>query len=93
MIRIKTVGLQLDLLYHAIPCYTYTLGVKDYKKNGLTRGPESGNFLKPPASQNIVGSWTSRDTIPGFSQRLPNVCRADVGVSWVSQISIHVTGR
>ena len=25
--------------------YIYSLGVKDYNKNGLTRGPEFGNFL------------------------------------------------
>ena len=30
-----------------------SLGVKDYKKNGLTRGP-FGNFLQPSAGQYIV---------------------------------------
>ena len=38
--------------------YIYTLGVKDYKKNDLTRGTESGNFLY--SSQSKYSLWTSR---------------------------------
>ena len=44
--------------------YIYTLGVKDYKKNGLTRGPERELPLLQPVK--IELNWTSRvyiDTI------------------------------
>ena len=39
------------------------LGVKDYKKNGLERGPESGNFLNTSAGQNIAELDFSRVTV------------------------------